>query len=309
MSLKITLISTVRDAGREHIAEFLASVRAQTRAPDEVIIVDGGSTDGTLTVLREAGDLITLIESPDANIPMGRRIAIQAATHDVIAVSDADCVLTPGWLELLAGAMESGADVAMGAYAPIGRTSFEVWSAATHVPLPSELDEATFMPSSRSVAFRRETYEAAGGYPDWLDVGEDMYLDIRLRQQGAVMKLVPDAVTLWRVRPTMAATWKQYANYARGDALAGMWPKRHALRFVIYAALPILLLSRVGRLLVLVGGVAYAFKPMKRMYGFTRDPLQRAGGVVGVPLLMAFTDLAKIAGYLTGLAQKRRSPR
>ena len=102
------------------------------------------------------------------------------------------------------------------------------------------------MPSSRSVAFRREAYEAAGGYPEWLDVGEDMYLDLRLREQGARMTLVRDAVTQWRPRPTPEATWKQYAGYATGDALGGMWPKRHALRFAVYATLPFLMLFQIG---------------------------------------------------------------
>ena len=49
--MKVSLISTVKDAS-EHIEEFVASVAAQTRQPDEVIVVDGGSTDGTPELLR-----------------------------------------------------------------------------------------------------------------------------------------------------------------------------------------------------------------------------------------------------------------
>ncbi|MEX0990879.1 MAG: glycosyltransferase [Actinomycetota bacterium] len=297
--MKVTLISTVRDAG-PFIGDFLDSIREQTRPPDEVVIVDGGSTDETLGVLRAAPD-ITLIEVPGANIPAGRVAAIRAATHDVIAVSDADCVLTPRWLELLATAIESGADVAMGSYRPIVGGFFEACSAATQVPEIDELDEATFMPSSRSVAFTREAYERAGGYPEWLDVGEDMYLNHRLRDQDAVMTLVPDAVTMWRVRPTLEATWNQYFNYAKGDAIAGMWPKRHALRFGVYAALPLLLRSRWGQLLVLAGGIAYAWRPLRRAFRLLSDPKERAAAVAAVPTLMAFSDIAKMAGYISGL--------
>ncbi len=302
--MKITLISTVRDAG-PFIGEFLDSIRTQARPPDEVVIVDGGSTDGTLDVLRAASD-ITLIESPGANIPAGRSAAIRAATHDVIAVSDADCVLTPGWLGSLATAIENGADVAMGSYRPIVGGFFDACSAATHVPDTDELNEATFMPSSRSVAFTREAYERAGGYPEWLDVGEDMYLDLRLRDGGAVMTLVPEAVTMWRVRPTLGATWRQYFNYARGDAMAGMWPKRHTLRFGVYASLPVLLRSRWGKLLVLAGGIAYAWKPLRRAFRLLSDPQERAAAVVAVPALMAFTDVAKMAGYVSGIRARRR---
>ena len=59
------------------------------------------------------------------------------------------------------------------------------------------------MPSARSIAFRREVFEAAGGYPEWLAVGEDMYLNHRMLSGGAHMERALDAVTYWRVRPTV----------------------------------------------------------------------------------------------------------
>lgn len=306
MVMKVSLISTVKDAG-DHIGAFLDSVAAQTRQPDEIIIVDGGSNDGTLDTLRAADD-VTLIEAPGMNIPRGRIIAIEAAAGDVIAVSDADCVLTPGWLEAMMEQIDAGADVAMGAYRPIARNLFEICSAATHVPDVTELDPATFMPSSRSVAFRRDAYDAAGGYPEWLDVGEDMLLDIALRANGADMRLAPTAITLWRVRPTLTGTWKQYSGYARGDAQAGMWPKRHALRFGAYGAALLLRRSSLGRLLLVAGGVIYFAKPIKRAFRLTRDPLQRAAALGLVPALVAFTDIAKMTGYLRGLTRRRLNP-
>ena len=76
------------------------------------------------------------------------------------------------------------------------------------------------MPSARSIAFRRSAYLAAGGYPVWLDVGEDMYLNHRFLASGARMELAPTAVVSWRVRPSLRATWRQYAGYAAGDAQA-----------------------------------------------------------------------------------------
>ena len=85
--MKVSLIATVKDAG-DHVGQFLGSVAAQTVQPDEVIVVDGGSTDGTLDALRAAKD-ITVIEEPGANIARGRNVAIAAATHDVPGQSPA----------------------------------------------------------------------------------------------------------------------------------------------------------------------------------------------------------------------------
>ena len=303
--MKVSLIATVKDAA-EHVGWFLGSVAAQIRPADEVVIVDGGSTDGTLDVLRGAAG-ITVIQEPGANIARGRNVAIAAATHEVIAVSDADCILQPDWLEKLLEPIEAGADVAMGAYRPITESFFQTCMAAVNLPEPEELDERTFMPSGRSVAFRREALEAAGGYPEWLDIGEDMYLDHRWRELGLDMRLARDAVVYWPLRPTLAATWRQYFRYARGDAIAGMHPDRNALRFGVYSGAMYAFASKgLGRkLLVIVGAGAYSAKPIARAINRFPEARDKAKAALAVFALMAFVDLAKMAGYLNGLAKRR----
>jgi glycosyltransferase involved in cell wall biosynthesis len=302
---KVSLIATVRNAGSE-IGEFLASVAGQTRQPDEIVICDGGSTDGTLDALRRA-DGVTLVEEPGANIARGRNQAIRAATHDVIAVSDADCVLDPEWLGSLLGAIDRGTDVAMGTSAPLTRSLFQDLAAAIAVPDPSELREERFMPSARSVAFRRSVFEAVGGYPEWLDIGEDMYVNHRWRSLGVRMELVPEAVAHWRAREDLRGHWRQYVQYAEGDALTGMYPRRHALRFAVYGGLAAALLSRNRRAMTLAAaaGAAYASTPIRRALRRLPGARERAAAAVGVPALLAFTDAAKMAGYVRGLRRRR----
>src|SRR5947209_5581780 len=57
--VKVSLVTTVKDA-RPHISQFFDSVRAQSIAPDEVVVVDGGSTDGTLEWLHGATGILVL---------------------------------------------------------------------------------------------------------------------------------------------------------------------------------------------------------------------------------------------------------
>ena len=155
-------------------------------------------------------------------------------------MTDADCVLDPRWLERLLEPIEAGADVSMGFFAPITDGFLQECLASVNLPLDaSEVDPASFMPSARSVAFRRDALEAAGGYPEWLAIGEDMWVNRRWRELGLDMRFAPDAVVRWRLRPTMRATWTQYFRYARGDAQAGMFPERHALRFGVYAGVAV----------------------------------------------------------------------
>jgi glycosyltransferase involved in cell wall biosynthesis len=306
--MKVSLVATVKDA-RPYVEEFLASVERQTRPPDEVVVVDGGSTDGTLGVLQGAAWLQALSED-GANIARGRNVAVRSATHDVIAVSDADCVLSPDWLEKLLEPLERGADVSAGFYRPIARSLLEQFAAATSIPEQEEIRPG-WMPSSRSLAFRREAFEAAGGYPEWLEVGEDMYLNHRLVESGARMALAPDAVAHWRVRPTLAATWRQYAGYASGDAAAGMYPIRHVIRFGAYGFGLAALLGRRRWLLPLAvaAGAAYAARPIRRAWRrLPPESPARWTSLLGVPAMLAFIDAAKMWGYVQGLLQGRRPP-
>jgi hypothetical protein len=301
--MKVSVIATVLNA-EAHIAAFLASIDAQTRAPDEVVIVDGGSTDGTLGILGSAHG-VTLIEEPGANIARGRNLAIAHAKHEVIAVADADCVYGPAWLAALLEPMEAGADVAMGVTEPIVTSLLDACISSLSSQLnPAEIDPGTFMPSARSIAFRRESLDAVGGYPEWLPIGEDMWVDHRWRERSFDMRLAPGAVAGWRPRPTLPGIWTQYMRYARGDAQAGMFPERHALRFVVYGGLLAALVTRRTwpKLLVIGGGVAYARRPVERARA--RAGNRATAATLLTPAVLAFTDAAKMCGYARGLIDR-----
>jgi len=306
--VKVSLVGTVLN-GAGHVEEFLVSLATQTVRPDEVVIVDGGSTDGTAERLREAG--ITVIEEPGANIARGRNLAIAAAAHDVLAVTDVDCVLEPDWLEQLLVPIDRGADVSMGFYAPITDGLVQECLAAVNLLLDaSEVDPRRFMPSARSIAFRRDALEAAGGYPEWLDIGEDMWVNHRWRELGLDLEFAPAALVHWRLRPTLGAVWLQYYRYARGDARGGMYPERHALRYGVYAGAVLASRSRhrLSALAALAGAAAYARTPVRRAWRRIGDPGGRAAATVLVPALMGWIDTAKMAGYAAGLADRARRP-
>ena len=307
--MKVTLISTVKDCA-DRVPGFLASLAAQTRMPDEVVIVDGGSSDDTAARFR-ADDAVTVIEAPGTNIAAGRNVALAHATHDVIAATDADCELDPGWLEAVVAPIEDGADVAAGFYQPIVDGFLQSCMAAVNLPLDaSEVDPARFMPSARSVAYRREAIDAVGGYPEWLDIGEDMWVNHRWRELGMDVRFAPDAVVRWTLRPDLRSTWLQYYRYGRGDAQAGMYPERHALRFGVYAGAAAALVSerRWPKVLAVAGAAAYAAAPLKRAWRRFPGTAERAASTLAVPALLGFVDSAKMAGYSAGLIRRLRGP-
>src|SRR5207245_2398278 len=126
----------------------------------EIVIVDGGSTDGTQTIVRAyMGRLpLRLLDKTGANISEGRNEAIRMARYDIVAVTDAGVRLDPGWLEALVKPLQeqgSNADVASGFFVDDPHTPFERAMGATVLPAVEDIDPDSFLTSSRSVAFRK----------------------------------------------------------------------------------------------------------------------------------------------------------
>ena len=316
---RVAVIMTVLNEA-DTISQVLDSLAAQTRAPDEIIVVDGGSTDGTLDVLRAYQDRLPLriIIRPGANISQGRNAAVRATEADIIASTDAGVRLDATWLEALLAPWDGdNPPAAAGFFLPDPRTPFEVALAATTLPLPEEIDPRRFLPSSRSVAFTRAAWERVGGYPEWLAYSEDVVFDLRLRALAGDFAWAPTAVAYFRPRSTLAAFFRQYRNYAYGDGQADLWRLRHALRYATYLVfVPGLFLAGawVHPLFwgfLLLGGIAYSRRPWWRLTrlarGYTRRQVVRMA--LWVPILRAVGDIAKMIGYPQGLWWRYRHRR
>ncbi len=310
----ISLIATVLNEG-DNIAHLLDSILAQTCLPDEMIVVDGGSTDQTLEILQRYAQRLPLriLSAPGFNISQGRNLAIAAAEGDIIAVTDAGVRLQTDWLEKLTHPLCENPDVQVvgGFFQADAHNVFEAAMGATVLPLADEIHEENFLPSHRSVAFRRAIVEQVGGYPAWLDYCEDLVLDLKLKQAAPDFAFVPEAVAYFRPRGSLRAFFKQYYRYARGDGKADLWRKRHAIRYATYLlAAPLIFLlgwrrTRALWLLYLPGAAYYLYQPYRRLPTTLSHapPTSTAGilyAVALVPLIRVVGDVAKMLGYPAG---------
>lgn len=309
--MTISVIVTVKNEG-EAIRPLLDSLTYQTLLPHEVVVSDGGSTDNTLDILREYQDYLPLkiVPAPDSNISQGRNIAIAAASGEIIAATDAGVVLAPRWVdEITRPIREGSAEVVSGWFEPDPYTDFEVVMGATVLPAIADVEPETFLPSSRSIAFRKSAWERVQGYPEWLDFCEDLLFDFELRAAYGSFPFAQKAVAYFRPRSTMRAYAKQYYLYARGDGKADLWRKRHLIRYSTYLiGLPFVLwrIARGGKdgwVMLLAGWLAYCQRPYVRLWSNTtgwRIPA-RLWAFALVPLIRFVGDGAKMVGYLVGV--------
>ncbi len=314
----ITFISTVYNE-KDTLFPFLRSISAQTVLPSQIIIVDGGSEDGTYQSLKTYFDgfdprvEVKVMQRAGAGISEGRNIAISQAGGRLICVSDGGCIIDRRWLDSISCA--AAKKVVAGGFSRAWARSFlQKCLASAILPLPGQIKEESFMPSSRNICFYKSAWEEAGGYPQEMDFGEDMRFNFNLKNLGFSIRFIPQAVVYWKMRDRLAAVGRQFFRYAKGDAIGGMYKARHIVRVASLAAFAAIiafsvLVSPWVLLAFLPLGAAYCYKAMSRIpYVFRKESLpKKAASALFMPVLLVLIDAAKLAGYAYGLALRKKT--
>jgi glycosyltransferase involved in cell wall biosynthesis len=309
--MKVSLVTTVKNEAAT-APELIRSIREQSHQPDEWLVVDGGSTDGTAEIF--AAEPACTVFTETGNIARGRNAGIERARGSVVAVIDGGCVAAPDWLERLIGALEGGAaEIVAGSTVPRIERPFDAaqWILLDQFGHPTLREPAV---SSRSLAFSRRAWESCR-YPEWLDHSEDAWLFQRWRRLDLRMARVPDAKVEWRLRPTIASWARQHSRYIQGQGRAGLYGPRHLTRVLFYAALIALVVGGVSHLGLLLAGAAswvtYAAATLVRFPGATavRGFGFRTATLAWLPVMLLTMDAAKITGFIRGRIDRLRSRR
>jgi len=222
----VSLIATIKNE-QKSIPPWFESIYAGDLLPDEIIIVDGGSTDNTLDILTDQSSTspvpLIIISIVDANIAQGRNAAINQATCPIISVTDFGCRPKKDWLKKLIFPFchNSDIDVVAGWYQAVDRHGKRL--KLRRWPSLDQIDPENFIPSSRSIAFKKTAWEATGGYPEWLTLtGEDTLYAMELKNVTKLWAFAPEAVVEWHAPDTLIDYWKKQYYWSFGDGEAGI---------------------------------------------------------------------------------------
>ncbi|MBI5465251.1 glycosyltransferase, partial [Candidatus Gottesmanbacteria bacterium] len=301
----ISFITTVLNEEKT-IENLLNSLMEQTRMPDEIIIVDGGSKDNTVAKIAQE---VRYYVFPGANRARGRNEAIKKAKGEIIAISDAGCVLDKNWLKNITKPFNNPkVDVVAGYYQPVTRNIFEKCLACYTCVMPDRLASENFLPSSRSIALRKTAWQAVSGYPEDLDYCEDLVFAQRLKERDFKFVLAKEALVFWPQKKNISQAFWQFFNYASGDAQARYWPHVAKIILVYFRYFLALLLPILGfvyhiliyNILVAILILSYLLWSIFKNYRYVEHP----SAFIYLPLLQIAADLAVMVGFLRGIFKR-----
>ena len=307
MSARVVTVAIAVKDRRNLVERCLDGVLAQrVEGSVEVVVVDNGSTDGTYEHLvdRATSSPVPMrVLRDDGPLGRVRNRGLAEARGAVLAITDSDCVPSPGWLAALVAPF---ADPAVGVVQ--GRTEPEVgvergrWSATQH------LTDLTGRYETCNIAYRTEALRSAGGFDEEVGFfGEDTAAGWAVRRAGWAASFAPDAVVHHAVtHPGLGWHLRRARGYRNWNALVRRFPElrrellwhRWFLRpsSAAFAAAALGLLAAPWRRPLVLLALPYAW--MRRPAGRHRSDLVDAAGAV------AF-DGAVFAGLVEGTLRER----
>jgi len=202
------------------IGQCLEALDEQTHPPDEVIVVDDGSTDRTVDVSKEFGARV--VSQPNSGPAGARNRGAAMARGEILLFTDADCEPTPDWVEKMVTAFKDPEVVgAKGAYETRQRSLLARFVQLEYEDKCDQMQDVETIDfvDTYSAGYRRGVFRSVGGFDGSFRVDEDQELSFRLAKRGHKLVFVPGARVFHRHVTKLR-------DYARRKFWIGYWKAR-----------------------------------------------------------------------------------
>lgn len=303
------IVTTLNEAST--IESLLLSIKHQSLLPNEVIIVDGGSQDGTVKKItdfsRNHPKLAIKTTTKPGNRSIGRNTAIQMARYSLIAITDAGCTLDKHWLETLLKTHQATHNpVVAGYYSAKPATQFQAAVVPYVLVMPDAVDPATFLPATRSLLIERSTFFEVGGFDESLSDNEDYAFAKELQRKSVAIAFAKNAVVYWQPPRRLKNFFTMLFRFARGDIYAGIIRPKVLLLFARYlVAITLFLAALIFQApLGTVFFLAILFATLYCFWAVLKNIRYAPKAWYWLPVLQFTADGAVLSGSLLGFLQR-----
>jgi glycosyltransferase involved in cell wall biosynthesis len=211
--MRISVVLPVYNRAR-YVGEAIDSVLGQTRAPDELIVVDDGSTDDSIAVVeRFARPGVRILRRENGGIGAARNTGLAAVTGDLVAFIDSDDVWERDKLALQVRALQDGDAVQL-----VFGHLVEFLSPDRAAELAGSLRVGTDpVPGliATTLLARRTAVESIGPFDEALRVGEFVEWMSRARDLGLGRRMLPEVVARRRIHGENTVLTRANTDYLR----------------------------------------------------------------------------------------------
>lgn len=290
MAKVAVIITVLNEEGT--IEELIVSLTHQTHKADEIIIVDGGSTDNTWKLLQKR-EAVKAYKHP-GNRSVGRNFGVNKSKSQIIAFTDAGCLPGETWLEeLIKPFADSQTQIVSGYYTGLASNVFEECLVPYVLVMPDRI-KGEFFPASRSMALRRSVWDRSGGFNERLWHNEDYEFAHRLKKLGYGFVFAQNAIVGWQPRKDLRQAAWMFLRFAIGDIQAGIWRnkvKLLALRCYLFV-FGVFLSPWVWLLII-----PYLIWAVAKNYKYVND----VRAIFWLPVLQLTSDIMVLFGTVVGL--------
>lgn len=296
------------------ISALLDSLMAQSKKPAEIVIVDGGSTDETVNIIKhyQKKNKIIKLLIKKCSRAQGRNLSVEIANSSIIAITDADCIANVNWLKyLIAPFTQKEVGISAGFYLMTQDSYFQKAESVFLGVHPVDFD-INFLPSTRSIAFRKSVWEEIGGFPESdNNSAEDTDFNYKAIKMGIKYARIKDATVEWGIPDSFAGFINKIYSYAKWDAKYGIWwhPTQGLsshnikvmlvfIRYIIGVFLFVIsVINPPMFLLFLLCFLSYL------LYSFFKVFLKTGSLIAGIwgLLLQIACDIAVMTGFISGI--------
>jgi glycosyltransferase involved in cell wall biosynthesis len=316
---RVSLVVSVLNEAHT-IRSLLQALARQTVLPQEVIIVDGGSTDNTLQQIqgwqakhqpKSKSFKLQVKQLDQANRSQARNWGITQAKHNLIAITDAGCIPQPSWLEnLLKTYQKTQADIVAGYFYGLPKTAFEQAVVSYTLEMPGRVNPDKFMPTTRSVLLQKSAWEKLGGFDENLSLNEDFVFFHQAQQQNFKIAFARNALVGWLPRQTLSEFAKMIFKFAQGDTYAGIVRARVKLLFARYSLALVFLLDLIFIHQASLSKITLTYTALLLFYfvwAISKNIRYAPQGWYWLPVLQLMADVSVMAGSLVGWLRRWRS--